>query len=328
MTTCLYGQEEASVIAATGTDAVRHANKGKAIDSVNLICEKLGTQKELNRFYLRELSSPSRFEHVPHPGEYAPIHRIEEMWNAYEESRLDLDNLPGTPAEFEKWYFSLHRKHRHDVAPFFDYLANEATIEELAFYISFEEQVDGRFDDVIALAQLGMTGDMKLALAENFWDEMGLGKLDDMHTVVFERSAAYLRQYLGDIDVASAIPAAALKNGNVLLMYALRRNYMPRLLGALAILEHTAPYRFSRTVRGLRRLGMPEDVIHYHELHIEVDANHGKQLFNRVLMPLVTTTPRAIREVCIGCLIRYQIACDYYQSVQAAMKAVLPSRVN
>jgi len=50
---------------------------------------------------------------------------------------------------------------------FFTWLAEESTLEELSFYIAMEEQVDGRFDDVIALAQLGMTGDMKLALAEN-----------------------------------------------------------------------------------------------------------------------------------------------------------------
>ena len=36
-----------------------------------------------------------------------------------------------------------------------------------------------------------MDGDMKLALAENFWDEMGLGELDEMHTRTFMRAAPY-----------------------------------------------------------------------------------------------------------------------------------------
>lgn len=291
-----------------------------------LLCEKLQTQQELNRFYLRDISCPGQFVQAPRHDEYTFIREIEADWNAYEESRLSPENLPTTAEEFEKWYFSLHRTHRHDVAPFFEFLANEATIEELAFYVNFEGQVDGRFDDVIALAQIGMTGDMKLALAENFWDEMGLGKLNDMHTIVFERSATYLRQYLTDIDISSHIPVAALKNGNMLLMYALQRRYTPRLLGALAILEHTAPYRFAKTVAGLRRLGMPEDVIHYHELHIEVDANHGKQLFNRVLLPLIRMEPNVIHEICMGCLIRYKIACDYYDSVRTTMRLLLPSR--
>ena len=121
--------------------------------------------------------------------------------------------------------------------------------------------------------------------------------------------------------MSAILPTAALKNGNLLMMYALRRRYSARLLGALAILEHTAPYRFQRTVKGLERLGLPEEVIYYHRMHIEVDANHGKQLFHRVLMPLVTQSSEALREVCIGCLIRYQVALDYYASVKSAMTA-------
>jgi hypothetical protein len=128
-----------------------------------------------------------------------------------------------------------------------------------------------------------------------------------------------MRQYLRGLDVAAMVPVEALKNGNLLLMYALDRRFAPRLLGALAILEHTAPYRFSRTVRGMRRLGIPEDVIHYHQLHIEVDANHGKQLLERVLKPLVAESAAALREACIGCLVRTRVALDYYDALTRAM---------
>lgn len=288
-----------------------------APDGSELHCLK--HQQELNSFFLRQLSPPGLFEQAPGAADNADLRGFEQRWNIYEENRLDLNGLPSSAAEFGDWYQRLHRQHREDIAPFFEHLANGATVKELALYISMEEQVDGRFDDVIALAQLGMVGDMKLALAENFWDEMGLGRLDDMHTRLFSTSAAHMRQYLEGVDVASMITAEAIKNGNLLLMYALNRKFAARLLGSLAILEHTAPYRFSRTVRGLRRLGMPEDVIYYHELHIEVDANHGKQLLERVLKPLVAESPAALREVCIGCLIRYNVAVDYYDGLSKAM---------
>lgn len=276
-------------------------------------------QQELNGFFLRQLSPPGLFAQAPGAADNVDLREFEQRWNTYEENRLDLNGLPGTAAEFSDWYQRLHRQHREDVAPFFEHLANAATVRELAFYISMEEQVDGRFDDVIALAQLGMVGDMKLALAENFWDEMGLGKLADMHTRLFSTSAAHMRHYLEGVNLASMITAEAVKNGNLLLMYALNRRFAARLLGSLAILEHTAPYRFSRTVRGLRRLDMPEEVIYYHELHIEVDANHGKQLLERVLKPLVAESPAALREVCIGCLIRYNVAVDYYDGLSRTM---------
>lgn len=294
-----------------------------------LECLTFKFQQELNGFYLRQLLPPSRCEQTPQADENSVFQACELRWNLYEESRLDLTTLPTTAAEFSEWYLQLHRRHRAEIAPFFEYLANDASIEEMALYISLEEQVDGRFDDVIALAQLGMVGDMKLALAENFWDEMGLGRLDDMHTGLFAKSATYMRQFLRDVDIASMIPMEALKNGNLLLMYALNRNFAARLLGALTILEHTAPYRFSRTVRGLRRLEMPAEVIYYHDLHIEVDANHGKQLIERVLKPLVEESPSALHEVCIGCLIRYNVAVDYYKGLEKAMATLrnaMPSR--
>ncbi len=285
-------------------------------------CNTIETQRLLNDFYLREVGAPESFAAVPTLSEYAAVQSLEAVWNAYEEGRLraDLEDLPQAPEAFRPWYIRLHRRHRQEVAGFFEHLSERASAEEVAFYVGLEEQVDGRFDDVIALAQIGMNGDMKLALAENYWDEMGLGKLEDMHTVMFERSTSYARAILArrGIDVARAIPPAALKNGNLLLMYALRRQYAPRLLGALTILEHTAPYRFARTVRALRRLGAPASAIAYHELHVTVDANHGKQLIERVLMPMVRRGPEVLREICIGCLIRYRVAVDYYRSIELA----------
>ena len=280
---------------------------------------QLDFQQQLNNFYLRRLASPSAFDMVPNAKESARFEALEKHWNKYEEARISSEEFPKTAADFSDWYANLYRQHRVAVEPFFEYLATEASIQELALYIGMEEQVDGRFDDVIALAQLGMSGDMKLALAENYWDEMGLGRSQEMHTWLFGQSAAYMRRYLPDIDVAAIVPAEAIKNGNLLLMYAMNRQWSARLLGSLAILEHTAPYRFSRTVRGLRRLGVPEHVVYYHEIHIQVDANHGKQLLERVLKPLILDSSAALREVCIGCLVRYRVAIDYYHGLSTMM---------
>lgn len=289
-------------------------------DSIETIVNSLSTQIQLNKFYLRELSQPEDYLFAPKSNEYSDIHLIEDAWNNFEESVININTtiFPQNYSEFINWYNELHSLHTKEVATFFDWLANEATLEELGFYIAMEEQVDGRFDDVIALAQLGLTGDMKLALAENYWDEMGLGKESEMHTILFNDSAKKLSALL-DNKILTPPPAEALKNGNLLLMYSLRRQYHPRLLGALAILEHTAPYRFSKTVKAMKRLNLSEDIIYYHEMHIKIDANHGKQLLQRVLLPLVKHNPEVIKEICIGCLTRYNIAIDYYKSITTAI---------
>lgn len=281
------------------------------------------SQKKLNEFYLRQLGSPADFKNVPKDEECLHVRDIERKWNGFEESRIDFTNLPCNTEEFIEWYKRVHLEHRQAVNTFFMYLANESTLEELAFYIAMEEQVDGRFDDVIALSQLGMSGDMKMALAENYWDEMGLGKLNQMHTTLFLESSSKLKKLCSMNRESLSIPAESLKNGNLLMMYALRRKYFPRLLGAISILEHTAPYRFKQTVRAMERHKVPEDVIYYHRLHLTVDANHGKQLLNRVLIPLTRQCPEAISEICAGCLIRLNVAGDYYQSVEREMKVSL-----
>lgn len=286
---------------------------------INQDCNTLAGQMQLNEFYLRELAPPSAPESVPLPEDYARIQELETSWSSYEASRIQLTDDPQTAEQFEEWYAGLRQLHRKEVSPFFDFLAEEASLPQLSLFVALEAQVDGRFDDIIALSQLGMDGDMKLALAENFWDEMGLGELDEMHTRTFMRAAPYFLAQLGDLDLSVDMPVAALKNGNLLLMYALRRRHVGRLLGALTLLEQTVPYRFTRMLRGMNRHNVPKEFRYYHELHVPVDANHGKQLVARVLLPLARKSPHVIRDLCEGCLIRFQIEKEYYAGARKVM---------
>ncbi|WP_394824929.1 iron-containing redox enzyme family protein [Pendulispora albinea] len=288
-----------------------------------LRCNTLEGQMEINSFHLRALAPPEEFHVVPLADEQIRILQLEEQWNAYEESRIDLTGLPTDADGFDQWYIALRQKHRREVAPFFEFLADRSSPAQLAFFVALEAHVDGRFDDIIALSQLGMSGDMKLALAENFWDEMGLGELEEMHTRIFGRSAPYFYEQLNGLDVAAHMPAAAVKNGNLLLMYAARRQHVGRLLGVLTLLEQTVPYRFTKMLKGMRRHNVPKEHTYYHDLHVGVDANHGKQLVARVLLPLARKNPKIIRELCIGCLIRYEVEKDYYAGAQAVMDTVL-----
>ena len=281
----------------------------------------LEAQITLNKFYLREMvGAESCLDSPINYREYHRIYNIENQWMCYEANRCDLDSFPDTPQAFEAWYYRLHKEHRAAVAPFFEHLANNASLLELAFYICLEGQVDGRFDDVIALAQIGVSDTEKLALAENYWDEMGCGDITRIHTRMFSESAQYMSNILKDhgIAVASSIPSSALKNGNILMLLALRRRYALRLLGSLSILEHTAPWRFLCTTKGLRRLGVPPSAVDYHEMHISIDAKHGNDLIKRVIRPMLSRRPELCREIAYGCAIRFNIAKDYYDGILSA----------
>jgi len=103
-------------------------------------CNTLETQRLLNRFYLREVGCPESFADTPDLREHAAIRAIETAWNGYEEARLyeDLEELPRGPEAFRAWYMRLHRRHRQDVAGFFEHLSEQASAEDVAFYIGLE----------------------------------------------------------------------------------------------------------------------------------------------------------------------------------------------
>lgn len=281
--------------------------------------EQRKAQVKLNQFYNRFLSPPENYRQAPDDlNELAVIRKIEDAWNYFEENKIKEAYLPHTAETFASWYQEVNQQHKDKVRHFFTYLAERASLEEIAYYICLEEKVDGSFDDMIALAQLGVKGYAKLVMAENYWDEMGHGKEREMHTAMFAVSANYMKNLLkGSTVLSDEGTVAGLKNGNMLIMYALRRKYIPRLLGAIGILEDTASERFSATVNGLKRYNIPYDVIEYHEAHIHIDSNHGEQWLKHILLPLVKTEDsELIREIAKGVLIRFNIAADYYVSIE------------
>ena len=278
----------------------------------------LEVQQLLNKQYLGELAAADEFDAIGLHGRATDVAHAEREWMHGEEARCDRAGMPTTPGEFDTWYRALFKRQIDASEAFFHSIAHECSIEQLSMYVCFEEQVDGRFDDVIALAQLGLKGNEKLALASNFWDEMGEGQLEEMHTILFNESAKYFSDILRRSAIADLLKPtpAALANGNILMLLALRRKYSLRLLGALTLLEQTAPHRFSKTVQGMRRLGVPESVIYYHEMHVRVDAKHGHDLLNKVIGPMIQRTPSIIGEIALGALTRFNIATDYYKNLE------------
>lgn len=288
-----------------------------------LACDAIGldAQVALNRHFLCRLGPPEHVADMGTPSSRAELDAVQASWMAWELSRCSTTGLPQDGAGFVGWYRALFKRHLQDASGFFDYLAEQASLDEMAFYVCLEEQVDGRFDDVIALAQVGLAGEEKLALARNYWDEMGSGQLEGMHTRLFGESAAHFRAVLQASPLASGLSATAeaIRNGNLLMLMALDRRHAVRLLGALTLLEHTAPHRFAKAVAGMRRLGVPPAAVYYHEIHIEVDARHGDDLLHRIVAPLAGRRPDLIAEIAIGMQVRCNVAGDYYRGMARQM---------
>jgi hypothetical protein len=178
--------------------------------------------------------------------------------------------------------------HEESVPPIYDWLAEEASLDELVEFVSFEGGPDADFDDLVAICQVGLSGLPKLTLASNYWDEMGRGDLADVHTELHSAMAAALgvRSIPTDELPVSALERKAL-NGYL----ATNRSLQPELLGSLGFIECQAGPRCRRVVTAMHRLGVPEGALPFYEEHAAADPRHGKDWLDQAVRPLALAHP-------------------------------------
>lgn len=174
------------------------------------------------------------------------------------------------------------------VPPVYDWLADEAELGELVEFLAVEGGPDGGFDDLVAMCQLGLDGLPKLALAVNYWDEMGRGEPDAVHTRLHvDLGAALALRAPGPEDA----PIEALERAALTGVLATNRAFQPELIGALGLLELQAGPRCRRVVTALRRVGAPEGARPFYEEHAHADPVHGRDWLDRAVAPLVERFP-------------------------------------
>ncbi len=281
---------------------------------------RLTIMHRIHQHYTAYLGGAQDFEVVPRLNSDSEIAALEQAWLRWEDAQVDPRRLPTSADRLASWFEDLCREHVQ--LKFCRYLAEEATLEEIALFFLAEELVDSRFDDLVALAQIGATGVSRMTMAENYWDEMGEGELEGMHTRLFEHSAQYMRRWLADqgISTSGLNGMEIYQNANLVLMYGIHRHLAPRALAAMGLMEHSAPTRFQAMVDGCTRLGVPADVIHYQRIHIHVDTDHGSKWLDNVLVPLAHHSPQVLREIGMGALTRERVANAYYHRVWEQMR--------
>lgn len=168
------------------------------------------------------------------------------------------------------------------VPPVYDWLAEVADKEEMVAFLALEGGPDGGFDDLVAVCQVGLDGTAKLELAQNYWDEMGNGALDRVHTELHHK----LRRALALPTLArSEQPTEALERSALASLLATNRALQPEMLGALGLLELQAGPRCRKAVKALRRIGAGPDALDFYEEHASADPRHGKDWVEKVVAP-------------------------------------------
>jgi hypothetical protein len=96
----------------------------------------------------------------------------------------------------------------------------------------------------------------------------------------------------------------ALALTNMMVALAANRRYAYQSIGALGVIEMTAPDRVALVGCGLYRLGVPKKARHYFALHTILDVMHSAAWNHEILRSLVVAEPRAARPIGEGALLR------------------------
>jgi hypothetical protein len=141
---------------------------------------------------------------------------------------------------------------------------------------------------------------VKLEMGRNLWDELGRGHGAGMHGPMLER----LSDDLGLRFVAGPPVWESEALGNLMVALAWNRHYAYQSIGALGVIELTAPGRASRVNEGLRRLGVTPKARQYFALHATLDVRHSAAWNREVLKPLVAADPRCAQAIAEGAILR------------------------
>ena len=209
-------------------------------------------------------------------------------------------DIPSDVSGFIAWFERLKETGPGQGDPLFPWLAETASAEQMKWFLLQEVAGEAGFDDLLAMTQVKMPVQAKLEMARNYWDEMGRGRAKGMHGPMLERLASYFELS----PTPETVVAESLALGNTMVALARHRRYAYHSIGALGVIEMTAPTRAGYVDQGLRRLGIPPKKRHYFALHAVLDVKHSEEWNREVLRPLVAEDPRRARAIGEGAVMR------------------------
>jgi hypothetical protein len=259
-----------------------------------------------------------------HPVVCRMMRELERPWEhellarVHRDARLGADDLPGGAREFARWYqlaaFN-HPLYEHEL---YTFLASEATRAQLEWFLRMECAGEAAFDDLVALAQVGTRGEVKMEMASNYWDEMGRGKHHAVHTHLFH-------QLIDDLGIsapdANDLPWEVLSGINLMIWSCIHRRNVFRAQGVLGAVELLAPQRCTRVVHGATRLGIRKKTVVYYGAHAIIDVGHAEGWLSHVIEAQVREFPDSRIGIAEGLLARADASLDYFDYCFAGVRS-------
>jgi hypothetical protein len=226
-------------------------------------------------------------------------------------------DVPSDVICFIAWFEGLRDAGPGQWDPLFGWLETEASLEQLKWFLTQEAAGEAGFDDLVAMTQVKLPARPKLELARNYWDEMGRGVEAGMHGPMLDRTV----QGLGLTPSIEGTLWQSLCLANTMTALATTRRYVYQSIGALGVVELTAPTRVACVDAGLKRLAVAPEQRKYFALHAQLDVEHSRAWNAEALAPLVEADPGCARLIAEGAIMRLSCGEECFDAYRAHLWA-------
>lgn len=216
---------------------------------------------------------------------------------------------------FIAWFEALQATGPGQGDPLFPWLAQTADRDQLRWFFEQEAAGEAGFDDLVAMTQVKLPTRPKLELARNYWDEMGHGTEKGMHGPMLDA----LVDTLAVQPVIENTVWESLALANAMTAMATNRRYAWHSVGALGVIELTAPGRSALVAEGLKRVGLSPKEARYFTLHAVLDIKHSEDWNREAIRPAVAEDPRRATAMAEGALIRLRCGARCFDAYRARL---------
>ena len=217
-----------------------------------------------------------------------------------EEIRDEAAQAPTDVEGFIDWFENLKEVGPGQGDPLFPWLAEDADKDQLRWFFEQEAAGEAGFDDLVAMTQVKLPTRPKLELARNYWDEMGHGTEKGMHGPMLDALVETLQV---NPTIENTV-WESLALANAMTAMATNRRYAWHSVGALGVVELTAPGRSALVADALKRVGLTPKEARYFTLHAVLDVKHSEEWNKEAIRPAVEEDPRRATAMAEGALIR------------------------
>ena len=259
---------------------------------------------------LDDVGDAARFQH--HPAVAALKRRCEHDWM----TELGALSMPDAATDTDPISAMRALAARDRLPAVYKWLAREASWAEVVTFLALEGGPDAGFDDLVAACQVGLFGSAKMELATNYWDEMGDGDPDAVHTTLHDRLVTAID--LPRIPPAEQ-PVPALARAAFGGLLATNRWLQPEMLGALGLIELQAGPRCRLVLQAFDRCRAPAAAYPFYEVHAEVDPRHGKDWLDKAIAPTVAERPEWGPRIVRGALWRSAVNAAFLDDVERTL---------